>query len=66
LEEVSDEAPLVIQFRKQVRLEAIFIQGLYTKFLRTVREEEKAHKEKVADRPCVEEPIVVMQQRWVY
>jgi hypothetical protein len=49
-----------------VRLEAIFIQGLYTKFLRTVREEEKAHKEKVADRPCVEEPIVVMQQRWVY
>ena len=66
MEEVSEEAPLVIQFRKQVRLEANFIQGLYTKFLNTVREEEKAHKEKVSERPCVEEPIVAMQQRWVY
>jgi hypothetical protein len=66
LEEVSEQAPLVIEFRKQMRLEANFIQGLYTEFLKTVREEEKCHKEKVPERPCVEEPIVVMQQRWVY
>jgi hypothetical protein len=49
-----------------VHLEANFIRGLYTEFLKTVREKEKGHKEKVPERPCVEEPIVAMQQRWVY